>query len=132
MRNTPIRKWLYLFISVTILVICSAYCWSISQRSGDILGYFGWFFIGWGFSLLAAGVCLICRLLNFIKRETFSYIFVSVISFSVSLFGITKVEDMKHLTSIWGSLLFTGLSIGALLLADTFIIEILTPKKWKK
>jgi len=131
MRNTPIRKWIYLFISVTILVICSAYCWSISQRSDD-MGYFGWFSIGWVFSLLAGGICLICRLLNFIKRDTFSYIFVSVISFSLSLFGITKVEDMKHLTSIWGSLLFTGLSIGALLLADTFIIEILTPKKWKK
>jgi len=132
MRNTRYYKWIYLVISVAILFMCSAYCWFISQRSGNIMGYLGWFSIAWVFSLLAAGICFVCRLLRFIKRDNFTYIFISAISFSLSLFGITRVEDMKQLTSIWGLLLFAGLLIGALMLADTYIMEILTPKKWKE
>jgi len=132
MRNTSNYKWIYLFISLTVLVICSAYCWYLSQRSGDILGYLGWFSIAWTVSLIASGIGFFCRLLNFIKRDNFAYIFASVVSFSLSLFGITKVEDVKHLESVWGLLLFVGLLIGSLMLADTYILEILTLKKWKE
>jgi len=132
MRNSPYHKWIYLAISMAILLICSAYCWLISQRSGNITGYLGWFSIAWVFSLFAAVICFACRMLHLIKRDNFSYIFVSVISFSLSLFGITKVQDMEHLVSLWGLLLFAGLLIGALMLADTYIMEILTPQKRKE
>src|ERR1700739_1607300 len=129
MENHSSNKWIYLFISVSLLVVCSAYFWYISQKSGNILGYWGWFSIAWIFSLVAAGVWFLCRVLNFVRRNNFSYIFVSVVSFSLSLFGITKVEDMKHLVSIWGILLFSGLFVSSLMLADTYIIELFTAKK---
>ncbi len=96
------------------------------------MGYLGWFSIAWVFSVLAAGICFVCRLLHLIKRDNFSYIFVSVIAFSLSLFGITMVDNRLHLVSIWGLLLFVGVLIGALMLADIYIIEILAPKKWKE
>ena len=96
------------------------------------MGYLGWFSIAWVFSVLAAGICFACRLLHLIKRDNFSYVFVSVIAFSLSLFGITMVDNRLHLVSIWGLLLFVGVLIGALMLADIYIIEILAPKKWKE
>jgi hypothetical protein len=117
---------------VAILFICSAYCWFISQRSGNIMGYLGWFSMAWVFSLLAAGICFVCRLVQLIKRDSFTYIFISAVSFSLSLFGITMVDNRQHLVSIWGLLLFVGVLIGALMLADIYIFEILTPKKWKE
>jgi hypothetical protein len=101
----------------------------MSQRPGNILGYFGWYITAWVFSLIAAGISFACRLLNWVKRDSFLYIFISVSDFSLCLFGIVNLRDMNHLVNAWVLLLLAGLLIGALMLADTYIMESLTTKK---
>jgi glucan phosphoethanolaminetransferase (alkaline phosphatase superfamily) len=117
-------KWPKLIWSIVIIAAFTIYADKLSANSSNILGVFGFFFVGWGIALTASIVAFMLRLFRVLHRWSFLYIFVSAAALFLSVCGLWLTKGYYSGYIFWVFLYFLTLALSTLMLIDIFVVEI--------
>jgi hypothetical protein len=126
------RKWRYLFLSILLLVVgyfCLEY---ISRGNTDVPGIFGYLIIGWITLLPFALVILTLRILRRLSRDSFIYVFSGLYTCTLGSTGIIFAWGNGNKFGAWVFVYFATLTLGLLMLSDSFVVELFDFSKLKQ
>jgi hypothetical protein len=136
MKQDVSSKWPKLIWSIVIIAASAIYASKLSANGSNILGIFGFFFVGWGIAFIASILVFSLRLFRVLHRWSFLYIFIASSEFFLSVCGLWLSKGYQSGYGFWVFLYFLTLALGAIMLIDIFVVEILglqdRPKKMNK
>jgi hypothetical protein len=124
MKQDVPSKWPKLIWSIVIIAAFTIYAEKLSANGSSILGFFGFFFVGWGLAFIASIVVFLLRLFRVLHRWSFLYIFIASSALFLSVCGLWLSKGYQSGYGFWIFLYFLTLALGAIMLIDIFVVEI--------
>jgi hypothetical protein len=95
MKQDVSSKWPKLIWSMVIIAAFTIYAAKLSANGSNILGIFGFFFVGWGIFFIASIVVFMLRLCRFLQRWSFLYIFIATAALFLSVCGLLAKQRLS-------------------------------------